>query len=327
VGVSTNLFWMSEADAFRQLSTVRAAGVTWARTDLRWDVLEPSPGAFDWSRADGLMAAAARAGVDMLGILDYSAPWASSSGSIYSLPSDPATFAAYAGAVVGRYGTGGTFWAERPDLPARPLAAVEVWNEPWGYWFSKPNPDPARYAALVRATTTAVRAVDPGVTVVVAGDHHQVRTDGAAVGWIDVLLDTDPGLPAFVDAWSVHPYPDPKTAGPDDPGPLPWHYDRVTLTQQITAARGASRPIWITEIGWSTAASAEGVSEAQQAAHVSGALADALGEWRSFVAVTFIYSWSRDGTDPTDTEAHYGLLRNDGSPKPAWAALTSYLTG
>jgi hypothetical protein len=326
VGVNTHLIWVSEADAYATLAHARAGGVSWVREELPWGVVEPQRGTFSWGRTDALIAAAARAGVNVLGILAYSAPWASSdpSGNRDSKypPRDPADYARYAAAVVKRYGPRGSFWVSRPDLPERPLTAVQIWNEPWGHWFWKPNPSPAGYARLARMAATAIRAANPAVDILVAGDVLQVRTDGAIVDWLRNLRAADPGLNTLVDAYAVHPYPYPRTNGPylerTDPR---WDYRRVTLTRQIDP----TLPIWITEVGWSTAATGDSVSEATQATYVTGAVRRALDEWGAFVERIFVYSFDRDGSDRNDREQHYGLLRADGTAKPSWNALRSLL--
>ena len=320
VGLNTHLVWTQEAAAERVLRTIRDGGVRWVREELPWRAVEPERGRLDWARTDSLMAAASRSGIDVLGILAYSAPWAASGrdGNGQHPPRDPADYARYAAAVVGRYGRDGTFWRERRELEPRPLRAVEIWNEPWSHATWRPDPDPVAYARLVRAAIPEIRAADSAVEILVAGDLLQVRTDGAIVPWLESLHAADPGLPRLVDAYSVHPYPDPRTRGPyDDRADARWDYRRVELVHELDD----SLPIWITEIGWSTAATADSVSEDTQARFVEEAARRALNDWDSFVDCVFIYSFDRDGGDRSDREAHYGLRRADGTTKPAWQAL------
>jgi exo-beta-1,3-glucanase (GH17 family) len=96
----------------------------------------------------------------------------------------------------------------------------------------------------------------------------------------------------------------------------------VELVRRIARQRDAPRPIWITELGWSTAPQAEeSVTEREQARYVADALDRALNDWDGFVERIFIYSWDRSRDDPGDLEAHFGLRRADGSFKPAWREI------
>jgi len=324
IGLSTHL--TSGSDAIGpELAAIGDAGIGWIREDFTWARIEPERGTRDWQRTDELMRAAAAAGVDVLAILDYSAPWATSDsgGDLEAPPRDDADFARYARAVVDRYGQGGAFW--RGADRVRPLKAVEIWNEPWGYFFWRPDPDPARYAGLARAAATAVRDAGRDVAVLVPADPLQVRTDGSVQPWFSALLDADPDLPELVDGWSVHPYPSPRAAGPDEPGDPRFSVRRVEEVQALAERRGVERPIWITEIGWTTAEGSEdGVTEATQAAYLDRTVALADGPWRDFVARTFVYTWSRSTGAPGDVEGNFGLRRADGSMKPAWRVVRQH---
>jgi hypothetical protein len=321
VGLSTHLLTGDEP-LRPQLAAIRRAGIRWIREDFTWQHIEPRPGGFAWDRTDALMAAAAREGVDVLAILGYSTSWASSdpAGDTSHPPLDPSRFASYARAVVDRYGEGGSFWDG--DVPERPLGAVEIWNEPWGFFFWRPEPDPARYVKLARATAESVRDADRGVKVLVPADLLQVRSDGAIRPWFRALLQADPSLPELVDGWTVHPYPSPRNAPPDAGDDPRFAVTRVARVHQIAVEEGVERPLWITELGWTTAsASDDGVTEEEQARYIDATLGLALGRWRHYVERSFVYTWSRSNGEPGDVEGNYGLRRADGSLKPAWRAI------
>jgi polysaccharide biosynthesis protein PslG len=325
VGVSSHLVWHGSSEAAAEMRRLKSGSVDWVREDFRWDLVEPAPGSFDWRRTDNLMAAAAQSGVDVLGVLGYSARWASSDpsggGDIHYPPRDPADYARYALAVVERYGRNGTFWISRPDLPQRPLTAVELWNEPWGFWFWKPNPDPAAYARLARAGAEAINAVRPETTVLISGDILTFRSDDLGGRWLSSVLAADPGLGGLIDAYSTHPYPSPRDRSPLDTSSGPdFRFNRAHLTNEAAAPYGAVKPIWITEVGWSTAAGvSDAVSEATQADYLAKATAHALSVQN--VARMFVFSWTRSSGAAGDREGNYGLQRVDGSLKPAWPAI------
>lgn len=322
-----------EGNVEMQLRRLREGGVTWIREDFSWLQIEPREGEFDWAASDRFMAATAKQGISVLGIADYSAPWASSdpsgNGDQHFPPRNPADFARYARQLAARYGKGGTFWRANPHLPAKPLAALELWNEPYGYWFWKPGPNPQGYAAMVRAAGTAIHAADPSMKVLASGDLVAVHGDRTEqwTEWLDALLDADPGLAQAIDAWSVHPYPSPWDLGPYGESWDPrLSFGRVDRVHSILRSRRAERPIWITEVGWTTASGVEGgVSEQLQARYLREAVQRTIGEWGAFVPRIFVFSWDRASGIPTDRDTNCGLRRWDDSPRPAWGALTALL--
>jgi hypothetical protein len=332
--VSHDLFFSSSVEIQRQFSQIAAGGVSWVREDLSWAVAEPSPGVFEWASFDQLMTAASRTGIHVLGILDYSAPWASSdphgTGDTAYPPKNNSDFAAYASAVTARYGSTGSFWAEHPELTPDPLSAVEIWNEPYGSWFWKPAPDPAAYAAMVRQSAPAIHAADPHMKVLMSGDLYSSDPGGSGFQpWLARLLADDPGIAKLVDALDVHPYPEPRNRGPYDNGSdISQAFGRVALIRQTEVSLGVSLPIWITEVGWNTAPDTPGaVSDQTQAEFLTDAVRRATTEWGSYVPKIFLFAWYRSNGVQGDPEQNYGLIDPSGTPKPAWSELTQLLGG
>jgi beta-mannanase len=331
VGFITHLVSMPPADDYAYKQRATAAGVHWFREDFAWSALEPQKGRYNWAPTDRLMTNASKLGADIMAIVAYSPGWAS--GHVESdkyPPKDSADYARFAAAVASRYGRGGTFWSQNPALAPRPLQAIEIWNEPWLWGFWRPNPDPQAYAALVRAAAPAIKAAAPQMKVILSGDLHVGFADGRANswlnGWLAQLLRQD--LPmASLDGWAVHPYCGDR--GPyqttiqgfaDQTYAQQWLYQQLLLVRDMTTAAGKFKPIWSTEVGWSTAGD---VDEATQAAYVRDAVKRAVGEWSSFVARSFVYVLEKPHNG--DRDGGYSLLRDDGSPKPAWTALQAFI--
>jgi len=145
--------------------------------------------------------------------------------------------------------------------------------------------------------------------------------------YFDDFLKADPTIHTLLDFWAVHPYSgncSPYATSVDCPSlGQDWRFDRIPKLQQLAASRGASLPIWITEWGYTTATS--GVSEATQAKYIADGITRAVTEWG--VERVFAYTGDKDGTNPDDREAHYGMRHADGSEKPVWASLRSLLAG
>jgi hypothetical protein len=314
--------WHEEREQRALLQRARDAGVEWIREDFRWGAFERRPGVWDWTIGDRLMRNASKAGINVLALVAYSADWAASGPTIYHPPRDPEAYADFCRRLVLRYGPGGTFWRDNPSLAAKPLTAVEIWNEPWLEYFWRPHPDPARYAALLRAAAAAVKGANPAVKVLASADIFQMRSDTSrSLDWFGPLLRSDPMLfRTLVDAYSVHAYTEARSPL-DTVTPQRWRFDRVLMTRDLAARAGAARPIWITEFGWSTTGE-DPVSEASQALYARQGLERAVGEWRGFVEVSFLYYWGKHRNDEQDG---YSPLRADGSGRPLWDTLVSLL--
>ena len=183
----------------------------------------------------------------------------------------------------------------------------------------------ARRLGLVDDATAQDVEVEVAPLDKISADLLQVRSDGAVRPWFTALLEADGGLPDLVDGWTVHPYPSPRAAGPGADGDARYSVKRVAEVRAVAERERAVHPIWITEIGWTTATeSEEGVSEEEQARYLEETLALAEGPWRDFVARTFVYTWSRSTGAAGDVEGNYGLRRADGSVKPAWRVVREH---
>ena len=209
-------------DETADIPQVAEAGFQAVRTDLFWNIVEPEPGRYDFSRFDPFLDSLQRHRLRPVLILDYGNPHYDG-GQSPRTPEGRDAFARFAATAARRYAGRGIVW--------------EIWNEPnvTGFW--TPKPDAADYVALVAQTAAALRAADPSGTVVglslggCVWDRDFVRDSFAA------------GLLAHVDAVSLHLYP-----APDPEGALQYFEE---LRAQMRAA-GQERPILCTEMGTAT---------------------------------------------------------------------------
>src|SRR5215472_5508270 len=165
VGFSAHV--LDQKDPARYVSLIEDAGATSLRTDVSWASVEETRGRFNWAGPDEVIRLAASHHLNVLLIVDTSPAWASgattlSSGWQWLPPRSPAAYGAFAAAVAARYGAGGAFWREHPHLPRYPPAGIELWNEEniskfWG----NESPNPAKYAAMVKAAYAGIKHTDP----------------------------------------------------------------------------------------------------------------------------------------------------------------------
>jgi len=115
-----------------QYQRVHRGGVDTIRLPVNWATVQPSEGAtFDWTVTDSQISEAARTGIDVLPFLAGEPAWAETllpvGGGVLVPAHLPVKGKARAGwlafcqAAVARYGSNGSFWAEHPDVPFRPL--------------------------------------------------------------------------------------------------------------------------------------------------------------------------------------------------------------
>ncbi|HEX4805838.1 MAG TPA: hypothetical protein VFU94_08055 [Conexibacter sp.] len=301
---------------------VRALGVRWIREELRWADVEPRPGVFRWGQFDRLLADSAKRGLHVLPMLMGAPRWAGA--SYYAMP-DPRAFGAFAAAAAARYGPGGAFWRARPRLAGYAPQWFELWNEPYTARYSAGRVDPVRYAQIVRATLQQGRAANPRAHWLMAADLVYNDAGGRGHDWLAAIAAADPTLEADVDGVAVHPYafvaPSDHTNGTQ----LRYRFDRTAAIERELVQHGAANPrIWITELGWSTCSKRPDCTtehdQGQWLADVGAALrrVPLIGH----VQALFVYHL-RDfpGARGDDREGHYGLLRTNGTRKPAWGVV------
>jgi hypothetical protein len=328
VGVVSDLTWyMSRPDMDRSISMMRDAGVGWIRASVNWATLEPNTkGVLDawWMpELDYAVQKARAAGLQVLMPISDGVPyWASAdparhtdgSGRHWNQQWKPASFQDYADfarAIVNRYKAFG-------------VHSYEVWNEPNYVRFWPSGPNPADYTAMLRSAYPAIKQADPAATVVMGG------LSGNDYTFLQGVYSA--GGRAYFDAAAVHPYTNGKdpTLCWNEPGSTrlaKFAFCGIEEVRRTMVANGDSRNLWLTEVGWSTSTTTNGVGEAAQADYLTKALTKAQGY--AYVAHAFWYSfrnnwWTHD--DPNDVEADYGLVRVDFGLKPAYAAFKSYAT-
>lgn len=234
----------STAERAFEWAALAQLGVHRLRTDFRWAAIEPQRGAFDWTGYDALVAEAAAHGVDLLAIVDYGVPWATSvAGADEDYPpDDPRDFGAFAAAVATRY--------------RGRVSEYEIWNEPNnGLRFWKPtlNGDPAKYGALLLEASRDLLAADPQATVAYGGTVYDDLVPGPS--FVAQSLADTPGLAGALRTFAMHAYMNyPPSHAPESDTlyetPL---LDKIATMSGVLDATGAAPvPIWVTEIGWPT---------------------------------------------------------------------------
>jgi hypothetical protein len=204
-------------DLGAQTAAIRDAGAGSVRVAVYWSGAQPyaiasavpedQRGRFvdadgvptDFAAIDAIVAAGAAARVGVLPVVLRTPAWAAAEPQkTASPPRSPGTYARFLTTLVRRYGPGGSFWAQRPDLVPRPIRRWQVWNEPdiTKYWSKQPFA--ASYVRLLRAAHHALHAADPGARVVLAGLTNR--------SWIDLRRVYEAGGRGAFDVAAAHPF-------------------------------------------------------------------------------------------------------------------------
>jgi hypothetical protein len=298
--------------------TAAQLGADWVRLWGTWEGGEPAPGVIDQNYVNWIgakVAAAEQRGVKVLVVIARTPGWANGGKPAIAPPADPARFGAYMGELARR-------------LPA--VDAWEVWNEEDSHEFWLGGPDPATYAALLKASYAAIKAVQPHDVVVTGG------TVGNDMDFIEQLYAH--GAQGSFDAVGVHTDTGCLTDGPDviyrdERGRVGrYTFSSYREVHAVMSRHGdGAKPIWMTELGWNTQTTAPnscpvgekkgtkplGVTEAQQAEFLTQA-------YRCLAADPFVQVGLWFGIQDIPGSLHaggFGLYRRDHSAKPAAAAF------
>jgi hypothetical protein len=210
------------------------------------------------------------------------------------------------------------------------LDAIEIWNEQDDNVFWKPSGASAStYVDLLQRSYTAIKAARPSVKVVfgpLVGNNYAYLEQAYAAG-----------AKGYFDVMAAHTDTACLVAGPTEFYRDQGRIARFTFLgyRELRAsmlANGDDKPIWLTEIGWSAAQHTcesgmwagqklAGVTEEQQAKYLLEAF-HCLKE-DPYVEIAMWFN-NRDLSPDGQMENMYGLLRFDGSRRPAYAAFQDY---
>lgn len=272
-------------------------GANTMRDTITWSKLELERGVYNFTRHDQWIPALIEEDILVIGALSYS-------NTKYVTPPDGATdptmyaprtqeainaFAAYVEATLRHY----------PQI-----RMVEIWNEPNSTKFWKPTPSADEYNDLVKAASVAARKVNPDIQIL-GGAMSNTNTK-----WVKDMFDD--GAYPYVDAISFHPYIYPESV---DKG----FQSNLQSIANMIYQYGGWKDVAITEVGWSTYNGSSGVTEDKQAIEMvkQFVVSDAEG----IIANTF-YELRNVGTNLTEKQSHFGIVKRDFSAKKGFLAYT-----
>jgi hypothetical protein len=308
----------------RTIAEQKSVGASTSRLFVDWANVEPTRGQWSWQQTDQSYAALVAAGLRPL-IVAFTAPcWArpstDCSNPYFTGPPDPAydqDWANYVRQLVTRY----------------PQAiGIEIWNEPNLDAYFLPHANPARFTQLLQEAYAAVKGTASSMPVVSGGLILAPPVSGPVPGgegteqFLQGMYDA--GAAHYMDALGVHIYPSDYVNG----SPATWDPSAMQLwLSQIqpirVAANAGTEPIWITEMGISTATEPgwpAAVTPAVQATDLDTMVGYAQSN--PAIAVAIVHSLEDQSVGYNDPDnainAGWGAFTSDGTPKAAACVLS-----
>jgi len=297
---SAHLTWLSQADLDRQTTLMQQAGIQWVRLDFAWFDMELSPNVHTFSEYDRIVTTAAAHGLKVIALVtQYGIPpfYRQDSTNWMSPPANPQDYKRFTQALA-------THFRGKIQL-------YELGNEPDLDWAWPPAANVASYSALLKAGYQGIKAGDPTAKVISAGLSN-VNPEPFLQGMYDN------GVKGYFDYFGFHPYSWPRS--PDDTVNAT-QFGRLATIRQIMLSNGDNKQIMATEVGWPTFSG--GVDEQTQATYINRIYQKIEYEDYKYVPVACIYDFVDDGTDTTNAEDNFGLLRFDYTAKPSSATMSA----
>jgi polysaccharide biosynthesis protein PslG len=325
VAFGDTLRGLSDVELNKQMADIAAIGFRWLRTDFDWWALQPENASkWDWAQYDRVVAAASAHNIKILAVLTRTPPWARPAGCADDscAPASAAAYGTYVQTVVTRYAPKGVHnW--------------EIWNEPnlAGFW--SPRASASTYTAFLKEAYTKIKTADP-LANVVSGGISSLDGNPNSVEQLTFLKQMyAAGARPFFDSLGYHAYSYPA---------LPTNVriwsgwskisDLQPSLRSIMTANGDDKKLmWITEFGAPTngpggVATTHGYIEGQQPYHMSEqAQAESATEAVNYVdkspwmAALFWYSYKDLGTDTSDNENFFGIVKNNGAHKQVYSTF------
>ncbi|MGE4488240.1 MAG: family 1 glycosylhydrolase [Kiritimatiellales bacterium] len=290
----------ADDDLKKAVSMWKELGIQWIRISPDWARLFPqsadSVSEKYQARCEMIMDLCDAVGIQYYLQLGATPRWASSHSDESDFwayaETDPDDWDRYVRYLVRRYGN-------RVDY-------YEIGNETdWHFWHSS---DEAYVSRLIRSAEI-IRKLDPSAKILNAGlssdgvygsSHPDIRNN-----YLQRLFDLGAG--PYIDIFSEHMY----TANVEE------CLYRINRFYRVMKENGAGdKPIWITEIGYSTH---KNRTDDQQSAYIRDICTVLLSHPK--VDKVFLYNFRCKGTDGDELEDRFGIVEHDFTPRPAYTVL------
>jgi polysaccharide biosynthesis protein PslG len=299
MGVVTH-FGQNKGNVQANLTLIQQTGATSIRDEVHWSSVEHQLGVYAVpASADTFVNASLAKGLKPLLTLDYGNP-------LYDGGDKPVSAAAVEG-----YARYAEFVVSH--FKGR-VSLYEIWNE-WNGGVGGTTPGTAdTYVRLLKVVYPRLKAIDPNV-VIIGG---VVSGGGITDGWFKQMLDG--GALNAADAISIHQYIFTKPGYSRSPERLVNNLIAVENTLRSYNG-GQDFPLYLSETGWPTITGGTPLVEAGD----FNAETILLAATMPYLKGLWWYDFQDDGTDPTNIEHNFGLVKADLAPKPGYSDIASVM--
>ncbi|HKB51555.1 MAG TPA: hypothetical protein VKC63_09000 [Solirubrobacterales bacterium] len=300
------------------------AGLRSLRMPLPWAQVEPVNPLFkppDWSGFDFTVELAARHGMVVLPFVASSPRWVMPESRL-----EPArgwqlsAWASFLRAAVRRYGVGGVFWRDNPELPYLPVRKWEIWNEENIVTFG--GADPESFAPLLRISGRVIHQADPAAKVILGGLFGRPLQIPPNVSPGDYLSRVYRArhVKQLFDGVALHPYVADAAA---------MRPQILNLRRVMRVHHDANTPIYVTELGWGSASfetrwERGPQGQARELDQAFSMLTNHRRSWR--IGGVWWFSWT-DAKDACQFCDSAGLLTEGREGKPSWYRFNAWTGG
>jgi hypothetical protein len=316
-GAQTTGDWrFGVVEAYTAPNSARELGTAWTRVRFQWaDTQADGPDSWTPPISDELVEQELAAGRLVVGLLIGIPEWARDEDGLPQglwLPHDDPgnSWGTFVRQMVERYAGRIDHWViwNEPDIEA--TAVAHTWDG-----------SVEDFAQLQRVAYLAAKDANPDATLHLSAFTYWADVAAGREQYMARLLDeilSDPQAAQnayYFDVATAHLYFQPDQI-----------YDLLILFQEIMQERGVVKPIWLVETNapphddpaWPVPEQTLSVMQDEQAAFMPQALASALAAGAERIAV---YKMQDTRGDREANPEPFGLLRQDGSRRPAYRAL------
>jgi hypothetical protein len=348
--VGVNTFLEQEAETSkreRQMQMIADAGIGWIRQQFPWADIEikergnfvddrndlngdGQPDAISaWDKYDNIVALADSYHIGIIARLGVPPAWSQPPGALagHAPPADFQDFVNYATAVASRY--------------KGRIHYYQVWNEPniypeWGDQAVSPQ----AYTDLLCRTYSALKAVDPSISVISATLAQTIELSDANLNDLVFLQRMyDAGAARCFDILGAQGYG--LFSGPTDRRMRPTviNFSHVLwLRDMMIANSDAAKPIWIGEVAWNpvpddvTAPDIQDrlrygqVTEEQAARYAIEAYQRARDEWPFVGVMCYWFFKNADDHEKNQSQYYFRMVDPDFTLRPVYDAIKAYAT-